>query len=270
MGTAILIGLLNKIPEGSVPSIQYTACVRSDTSLQRLKNALGSHQDRVSCVVGNFSHAASQADTVLLGVPPTELNSLLDLEGMKEALRGKTTISLLAGTSCASISSALTGSDKSQDTYHILRVIPSIGAKISTSVTLVAQTSYAGEQQQKACDWIFNQIGSTTYLPESLMDEATAAGAAAHALAFVAIDAIADASVAEGIPRPIALQIAAQSLSSAAGLLASEMTAESLKEAMSIPKSITINSALALEKGGVRSGVSDAVRHAIQYARSFN
>lgn len=87
---------------------------------------------------------------------------------------------------------------------------------------------------------------------------------------MVAVDAIVDASVAEGIPRPEALKLAAACLHSSSALLVKgRMTVESLKEAMSVPKGITINSVLELERGHVRSAVSDTVRHAIHYTRSM-
>ena len=67
-------------------------------------------------------------------------------------------------------------------------------------------------------------------------------------LTMIAVDAITDAAVAEGIPRAQAMALAAQSLKSAAGLLDSGMTPESLKESMSVRKGITINALLDLEK----------------------
>lgn len=160
-----------------------------------------------------------------------------------------------------------------------MRAIPSIGAQVRDSVTLIAETkSHAGPAQQAVTAWLFEQLGRPVQrLPESLMDEATALGAACNALAIVAVDAVVDAGVAEGIPRLAAMQLAAASLRSASGLLlpgggggGGGMTPESLKAAMSVPKGITINAILALERGGARSTVSDAVRDAIRYTRNMS
>ena len=102
------------------------------------------------------------------------------------------------------------------------------------------------------------------------MNEATATGAACNALIMVAVDAIIDAAVAEGMTRSAAMNVAVASLRSASGLLMDGgMTPESLKESMSVAKGITINSVLALERGGVRSAVSDAVLQAIRYTRDM-
>lgn len=103
------------------------------------------------------------------------------------------------------------------------------------------------------------------------MDEATAAGAACNALIMVAVYAITHTSAAEEIPCSAALKLAAASLrTSSSLLLTGGMTPESLKEFMSVPKGITIKSVLELERGHVRSAVSDAIRHAIKYTRKMS
>ena len=294
MGTAIMKGLLNKnTSSSSYLSIEYTAWVRSQTSLERLYRALETEEEdrkRVHCVAGGdvVASVITPADVVILGFPPGELKAVFETSaGLADALRGKVIVSLLAGVSYGQLATVLRSSSSSSsssssdatkagasdgDHHHVLRAIPSIGAKMNDSVTLIAETTTAaGHEQQKVTAWIFEQLGQIQWLPESLMDEATAAGAACNALTMVAIDAIVDASVAEGIPRPAAMKLAAASLRSSAGLLLSGgMTPESLKESMSVPKGITINSVLELERGHVRSATSDAVRHAIQYTRNMS
>ncbi|KAI7344971.1 hypothetical protein KC336_g22911, partial [Hortaea werneckii] len=104
---------------------------------------------------------------------------------------------------------------------------------------------------------------------EPLMDAAIAEGSTCHALAFAAVDAATDASVSMGLPRSAAMLIAAQCLQGASSLLVHGMTPESMKDSMSVPSGITINAALQLERGQVRSGISDAVRHAIEYTRNM-
>ena len=271
MGTAILKGLLNKTKPDGNPSLKYTAWVRSQASLERLHHALGEEKKQVNCVGGgDFVDVMMPADVVILGFPPGKLNAVFGAPGLVDALRGKLIISLLAGVSYGQLETILQSHTKEDLYHHILRVIPSIGAKINDSVTLIAETLHAGHRQQRVTAWIFEQLGQLQWLPESLMNEATAAGAACNALTMVAIDAIVDASVAEGIPRSAAMKLAAASLRSSSGLLlAGGMTPESLKESMSVPKGITINAVLELERGHGRSAISNAVRHAIDYTRNM-
>lgn len=103
------------------------------------------------------------------------------------------------------------------------------------------------------------------------MNEATALGAACHALTIEAVDAAVDGSVCEGIPRAVALKLAAANIHGASGLLLNGgMTPESLKEAMSMLKGITINSVNKLDRGRVRGDIADAVRFSIQYTRGMS
>ncbi|KAI4241558.1 MAG: hypothetical protein L6R40_004538 [Gallowayella cf. fulva] len=266
MGTAILQGLLSSTRNVERPSVKYTALVRSQSSLERLHSTLGENRKLVNCVAGgNIVDAIRSADIVILGFPPGELQAVFDTAGLVDTLGGKLVISLLAGVSSSQLQAAA-----GVPYFHSLRVIPSIGAKINDSVTLIAETASVSPEQHQAATWLFEHMGQIQWLSESLMDEATAAGAACNALTMVAVDAIVDASVAEGIPRLAAMKLAAASLRSSSGLLlGGGMTPESLKESMSVPKGITINSVLALERGHVRSAISDTVRHAIQYTRNM-
>ena len=272
IGTAILQGLLNKTREGGNPSVKYTAWVRSQASVERLQHALGEDRKHVNCVGGgDVIETFRPADVIILGFPPGELDAVFGTEGLVDALRGKLIISLLAGVSYDQLAEALHYLTKARLTHHVMRVIPSIGAKINDSVTLIAETVYAGQEQQKVTALIFQQCAQSQWLPDSLMHEPTAATAACNALIMVAVDAVVDASVAEGIPRGPALKLAAASLRSSSGLLlGGGMTPESLKESMSSPKGITINSVTELERGHTRSAISDAVRHAIHYTRNMS
>jgi pyrroline-5-carboxylate reductase len=272
MGTAILIGLLNKISSTDEPKITCVACVQSSASLDRLKGLLKHHETRVACMRGDYVKASEQADIVILGVPPGELEALLATDGLAEILMGKTIISLLAGISCTQIMAALTSSKKMDEgkQYHVLRVIPTMGATTNKSVSLMATTPHAGEFHQGLCKWLFQNIGEVIDLPENLMNEATAVGAACHALVIIAMDAIVDGSVSAGLPRGIALSLAARSLSTCAGLVAGGSSPETLKEAMSVPSGITINAIVQLERGHVRSAISEGVIHAIRYTQNMS
>jgi pyrroline-5-carboxylate reductase len=277
MGTSILKGLLKDTPEfADQLRLSYTACVRSDASLNRLRNALGDRANEVHCQISGFTEAASKADIVILGVPPSELKSIAEIPELAEAVYGKLIVSLLAGVSSRQIAAEFyrryTRGRQNVFESNVARVIPTIAAQVKDSVTLIAEShpSHAlGQDQKKLCTALFEKIGSVQYIPEKLMNEATATGAVCHAIAICAVDAAVDASVAKGLPRAAALSLAANSLRSAAGLLGGEMTPEKLKAAMSVPGGITINSVLKLDRANMRFAVGDAVGDAIDYTRSM-
>ncbi|KAK6008168.1 hypothetical protein QM012_000071 [Aureobasidium pullulans] len=277
MGTAIIKGLLTSIRQSNGSSddftMQISACVRFQESFERVQKALGDQAHRVQSAthLHAWAQAVDRADVVMLGIPPAELKSISENMPLCKSLRGKLVISLLAGTSCKQVTDAFVHNDQMNkaNQFNVIRVIPSIGAQNLDSVTMIADAPYAGDDHKALCDWIFRQIGSVHYLPEHLMNEATATHATCNALTMIAVDAITDAAVAEGIPRAQAMALAAQSLKSAAGLLQNGMTPESMKESMSVPKGITINAVMDLEKGQVRSAASDATRNAIRYTRNM-
>lgn len=274
MGTSILKGLLRDTQEADNGlKLSYTACVRSDASLNRLRNALGDHANEVHCQISGFAEATDKAEIVILGVPPGELDNLSKTPGLADAVQGKLIVSLLAGVLCAQVAAALskhsTGGNQADFESNVARVIPTIAAQVKDSVTLVAESKALRQEQQQLCTALFKQIGAVQRIPEDLMNEATATGAVCHAIAICAVDAAVDASVAKGLPRAAALSLAANSLRSAAGLLGGEMTPEELKAAMSVPSGITINSVLKLDRANMRFAVADAVGEAIDYTRSM-
>lgn len=273
MGTAMIQGFLAKASSDDKYHLQYTALVRSDSSATRLREALGKDAEKVGTVIGedNFVSAVEKSDVIILGFPPDQLTAAFRTEGLSGAVSGKLIISLLAGVSYSQLRDVVSAGSKGSE-QAIVRAIPSIGAKINASMTLLAESSSTSSEQNQTVDWLFSQLGSTQWLPESLMNEATALGAVCHALAVVAVDSATDGSVAQGIPRAAALKLAAACLSSAAGMMVDgvgNMTPESLKEAMSVPKGITVNAVLDLQREGVGNGVGDAVVKAIKYTRSM-
>lgn len=274
MGTSILKGLLKESSRNEDDlKLSYSACVRSESSLQRLRTALGDSANTVDCQIAKFTEAASRADIVMLGVPPGELDNIAQISGLAEAVQGKLIVSLLAGVTCGQVAAAFAGHSESskQEDFEstVARVIPTIAAQVKDSVTLVAESKALRQEHQQLCTTLFNRIGTVQQVPENLMNEATATGAVCHAIAICAVDAAVDASVAKGLPRAAALSLAAHSLRSAAGLLGGEMTPEELKAAMSVPSGITINSVLNLDRANMRYAVANAVGEAIEYTRSM-
>jgi pyrroline-5-carboxylate reductase len=274
MGTSILKGLLRESSEANDGlNLSYTACVRSDGSLDRLRKALGERASLVHCQIADFTEAARKADIVMLGVPPGQYINFSKTPGLAEAVKGKLIVSLLAGVSCAQLAKAFASQVEGgkQEDYesNIAQVIPTIAAQVGDSVTLIAESKALRREQQELCTTLFNRIGIVQHIPENLMNEATATGVVCQVIAILAVDAAVDASVAKGLPRAAALSLAANSLRSAAGVLGGEMTPEQLKSAMSVPSGITINTVLKLDRANLRFAVADAVGEAIDYTRSM-
>jgi pyrroline-5-carboxylate reductase len=267
MGTAILQGLLqnSKSPNDRHG---FAACVRKAESAARLRRDLGPQSDVVEISHGSKAAAstAQQADLVLLGCAPGDLMDLLQTPDLADALEGKIIVSMLARMTYEKLAEIL--SNVGVKSPRLVRILPTLGAKVGDSVTLIAESRQTTRDSEhtKVVDTVLNSIGTVQYIPEALMDEATAIGAFTHALAIVAADTLSDTGAAEGLPRPTTLALVERCLQSASRLMLNGMSPEEMKDAMAIPTGITINSILLLEKSA-RPAIAESARGAISYTR---
>lgn len=234
-----------------------------------MEEDVGGHETKVALWKGHLVTAASIADVIILGCKSEDLDEMLSSESLVEQFHGKLVISLMAGLSPARLVSIFSELRKDGD-YHVVQAIPSIGARMGESITLITGSGRLNGEHSKQLTCIFESIGAVKHVPQSMMDDVVAIGAVTHALTILAVDAITDAGVAKGLPRSTVASLVAQNLRSASGLLDSGMSPESLKAAMSTPSGITLNSMLQLESGGTRSAVQDAASFAVDYARQMS
>ena len=104
------------------------------------------------------------------------------------------------------------------------------------------------------------QAGMLDHLPEKLIDAGSAVSGSGPAFVSMFIEAMADAGVACGLPRAKAVQYAARTLAGTAELmLSSGSHPGAMKDAVCSPGGSTIVGIRALEKGGFRSAVMEAV-----------
>jgi pyrroline-5-carboxylate reductase len=269
MGTAILQGLLRN-NSSDVKSYKLAAYVRTVESVARLRQDLGTNSTRVDIAYGpeGAARVARHANIVLLGCAPGDLGSLLATQGLASALKEQIIVSMLAGVSYEQLAAAF--SHVGVTSPLLVRILPTLGAKVGDSVTLLVEVPGVTKETDhvRTVDGVFNSIGTVQYLSESQMTEATAVGALAHALAIVATDTLGDASAAEGLPRSVALSLVQRCLQSATGLMLRGMSPEEMKNAMAIPTGITINSILQLEKNA-RPAIAESARSAIVYTREM-
>lgn len=271
MGTAILKGALRRPAiVQSTTKHSWAASVRSPGSLERLKREILPLDSKVDVSHGmqDATRIAADANIVILGCAPTDLGSLISNPDIATSLKGKTVVSLLAGVSYARLKAMMASRGAGRHSTFFARVLPSLGAQIGQSVSLVAdqEGGCPDPERMREVDDLFSSIGTVTHVSETLMAEATAISAAAHALNIVATDAIADVSATEGLSRASAMSIVQQCFASAGALGQSGMSPEQMKDAMAIPNGITINAVLQLARAG-RPALAEGVRKAIEHSR---
>lgn len=268
MGTAILSGLIEASKDGNGPFKEFTACVRSPQSAEKLTARFGS---KVTVSYGDWVEVARAADVVLLGTKPYALRDVLGVKGMGDALRGKLVLSILAGIPPLQILTVLYGDNVSVDEppCWVVQSTLNLAARLGHSMTVLNQDALSFPPEEvRITEWVFSQIGKLQYLPAAFMP-ASATFAATPAIISLAVDGILDGAVAQGIQRGPAKEIVAQNLISLAKLLQDGDHPAQLREATSSPRGLTIQALLHLERERVRANYADAFINATEYGKGM-
>jgi pyrroline-5-carboxylate reductase len=117
---------------------------------------------------------------------------------------------------------------------------------------------------------IIELVGSAVEVSETQMDAVTGLSGSGPAYVYTIIDALADGGVRAGLPRDVALQLAAQTVAGAAQMvLQSDLHPAVLKEQVTSPGGTTIAGLHALEQNGLRAALMDAVLAASERSREL-
>jgi pyrroline-5-carboxylate reductase len=252
---------------------KYIACVHSESSEQRLSSQFAEQIESKTLLISRGANvkAVQEANIIILGVDPSAVESTLKQDGIVSALKGKLLISVAAGWSRDALENLVSAnsSTESERTW-VLRTLPNICAQVSQSLTAIEDpaTDFPPEYMQIA-DAIFTQIGKTVHIAPRLMDATTAVGGSTPAFWAVICDALIDAAVAVGLPRPIAQAQIYQSMRGTAEMLQSGVHPGLLKDQGTSPEGCTIGGLMVLEEAGVRGHVGRALREAVTIARAM-
>jgi pyrroline-5-carboxylate reductase len=215
----------------------------------------------VHAAADNAALAAS-AGVILLCVKPGDAFDAL--QATREHLSGKLVISILAGVTLASLQKA------AGENVRIVRVMPNTPALIHKGAAAYAPGHSATEGDAAVVEKIFASVGKVFRVKEELLDVVTGLSGSGPAYIYVVIEAMADAGVLMGLPRELALQLAAQTVAGAAEMvLETGLHPAQLKDQVTSPGGTTIAGLEALEAAGIRTAFLSAVRAATQRSREL-
>ena len=251
MGRAIVTGLLEG---GILHAEQVVGTVTRADSAHALSDALG-----IRVLTDNVT-AVQLAEVVVIAVKPQVAYQVLSQPDLQSALAGRLVISIAAGVRIEQLEAWL------PDTA-IIRAMPNTPCTIREGMTVVSPGSRAEPHHvQHALD-IFGAVGRCRVLPQKYLDAVTALGGSGPAFACVLLEAMADGGVMMGLPRDVAVEIAAQSMQGAARLvLQTGAHPAALKDAVTTPAGCTIAGLLTMEDGRIRSTLARTIQEATRVA----
>ena len=203
---------------------------------------------------------AASADLVLLAVKPQVMKNVL--EDIKPTLgTHHLVVSIAAGITLRQLAEFL-GSDR-----RLLRVMPNTPCLVNASASGYSPAETATAEDVALVDRLLQTVGRAFRLPEHLLDAVTGLSGSGPAFVYVMIEALSDGGVRVGLPRDVATALAAQTVFGAAKLvLESGQHPGILKDAVASPGGTTIAGLHALERGGLRAALMDAVEAAARRA----
>lgn len=203
-------------------------------------------------VTADNAEVASRADVLLLAIKPQIFHAVTSA---LPPVQGSV-ISILAGTSIAQLEAAFPD-------RPVIRAMPNTPATIGAGMTAIALGKYAQPEDLAEAKRIFAAVGDVVEVPEAWMDAVTGLSGSGPGYVAVLIEALSDGGVAVGLPRPVALQLALQTVRGTAELLQTTgMHPAELKDRVTSPGGTTIAGIAQLEAGGFRSAIIAAVRAA--------
>ncbi len=152
----------------------------------------------------------------------------------------------------------------------LVRCMPNTPALVGEGCTGVCKNDLVSEEEMKQILTILNSFGKAHIVPERLMDAVVSVSGSSPAFVFMMIEAMADAAVADGMPRADAYQFAAQAVyGSAKMVLETGKHPAELKDMVCSPAGTTIDAVRVLEQKGFRASIMEAMKVCTEKSKSL-
>lgn len=179
-------------------------------------------------------------------------------------------LSVAAGVTIASLEGWLGGGTGDNGGPAVLRAMPNTPALVGAGAAAVAGGTRASGEDLEWARGVLEAVGTVVTVDEPALDAVTGLSGSGPAYVFLVAEALIDAGVLVGLTRPVARQLAVQTLLGSARLLEETGREPSdLRAEVTSPGGTTAAGLRALESAGVRSAVLDAVAAATQRAREL-
>lgn len=254
MATALAKGLVSK------KMVNPKNLVASDISAPARKHFT---QQTGGKGVKTNDEVLAEATIIFLAVKPQQAGEVL--EGIAKFWSDDhLLVSIAAGVSMAKLESHL------PDGARVVRVMPNTPALVGESASAFSVGSGCKLKDGELVMSLLSAVGVAFEVKETLLDAVTGLSGSGPAYVYQFIEALSDGGVASGLPRETATRLAAQTVLGAARMvLETGQHPGVLKDMVTSPGGTTIEGIHALEEGGLRGTVMNAVRAATERAKEL-
>ena len=204
----------------------------------------------------HFSLDPTTFDALIAVKPATVVDVCRQLAG-----RVGRVLSIAAGVTTATIEEALGAKTP------VVRSMPNTPALVGVGASAIAAGRHASGDDLDWATGILGAVGLVERVDETLLDAVTGLSGSGPAYLFLVAEALVDGGVAQGLPRPVAVTLAHQTIAGAGRLLVeSGDQAALLRANVTSPGGTTAAGLRALESAGVRSAFIEAVAAATRRA----
>lgn len=254
MATAMVRGILKG--EKALPE-EILVSRRHPEPLQQLQQELG-----IGITTDN-KEVAAFADVLFLAVKPQFYAETI--REIRDAVKENTiVVSIAPGKTLDWLTQQFGRSVK------LVRTMPNTPAMVGEGMMGICPAATVTEEELQAVCELCSGFSRTEIVTENLMDVVVSVSGSAPAYVFMFIEAMADAAVADGMPRKSAYKFAAQAvLGSAKMVLETGMHPGELKDMVCSPGGTTIEAVRVLEEKGMRSAVIEAMKACTKKSRDM-
>ncbi len=255
MGSSMISGIISS---GLCDKERLIASAHSQATLDRLSEAYGIR------VTLHNAEVIQNSDLVFLAVKPYQFQTVI--EEIREFTDSeKLIVSIAAGISLAKLNELFAKPVK------LIRAMPNTPAQVLEAMSALTPNEHVSPEELQFVKTVFKSFGKAEVVPETLMNAVIGVSGSSPAYVYLFIEAMADAAVADGMPRTQAYKFAAQAVYGAAKMVLETGTHPAkLKDAVCSPAGTTIAAVAKLEECGMRNAVIQAQRCCTETARKMD
>jgi len=213
-------------------------------------------------VTSSNAQVASFADMIVLAVKPQQIQQVCGEIGSSGT--NPLVVSIAAGITLASLEAWLPSGCRA------VRVMPNTPCMVGELAAAYAPNAACSPSDSALVGSMLGALGSAFKVKEGDLDAVTGLSGSGPAYVFQFIEALSDGGVRSGLTRPVATELAAKTVRGAATMvLETGKHPGELKDQVTSPGGTTIAGVHALEQGGMRAAVMNAVVAATARSREL-